>query len=231
MEPHGLGRRTVFSRKYGIRLYVQSALNDIVQTPEWSVIDEDIRMSRNTRETMYLIRPKITSEFDDIPVMRMLREGLAKYVTGLGRESPVSDGLFLATVGAKRNWKSGCVICLSDKMMGTTCGCGHTEIVMFRPCGHSICIEPCFKKMMGRLNIPLGRRTVTYGDQTFFIGNEADVNLKFDTGDRKRFMCPTCRSPVQSTFRIETSVCDTSESNPIIEPIVGVLTERVISEL
>ena len=39
----------------------------------------------------------------------------------------LSDGLFLAALGCSgRNYRRDCAICLTDNIMGTTCGCGHT---------------------------------------------------------------------------------------------------------
>ena len=30
--------------------------------------------------------------------------------------------------------------------MGITCSCGHKEIAVLRPCGHTMCANPCFEK-------------------------------------------------------------------------------------
>lgn len=62
--------------------------------------------------------------------------------------SSLSDFQFLCHLTMKRDWKSECAICLTDKIMGTTCTCGHTEIAVFRPCGHSMCASPCFEEFM-----------------------------------------------------------------------------------
>jgi len=97
--------------------------------------------------------------------------------------------------GKGRNWKSGCVICLADKTMGTTCGCGHTEILVFRPCGHSICIRPCFlefvvqKELMTRENA-----------MSDFVKN---YDQKFTKKDPCPFQCVTCRSKITAMFEAE----------------------------
>jgi hypothetical protein len=56
-----------------------------------------------------------------------------------------SDLDFLRLLGTMRNYKTGCPICLENSTMGVTCGCGYTEITIFRPCGHSMCAKTCFK--------------------------------------------------------------------------------------
>lgn len=108
-----------------------------------------------------------------------------------------SNFMFLLKLGYKRNWKSECVICLSDDMMGTTCKCGHTEIAVFRPCGHSVCVSPCFQDLVQTAKIELTRETITFGDQVFYVGNK----MKIDGVNN--FKCPTCRQNVEHTFRAE----------------------------
>lgn len=81
-----------------------------------------------------------------------------------------SDFAFLMSLNLRgRNWRAGCAICLTDKIMGTICGRGHTEIVVFRPCGHSVCARPCFGQIMDMHNLSLGPRIIKCGDQMFSV--------------------------------------------------------------
>jgi hypothetical protein len=112
----------------------------------------------------------------------------------------IDDGFFLAMLGVKRSYTSECVICLSDEMMGTTCGCGHTEIVVFRPCGHSVCVAPCFYQMCQSKNIILNRTEMKTADGRVF--KYANENIK-DVSTARNFQCPTCRQNVESSFRAE----------------------------
>ena len=112
----------------------------------------------------------------------------------------IDNSVFLAILGLKRSYKSECVICLSDNMMGTTCGCGHTEIVVFRPCGHSVCIDPCFYELCRSKCIELQGKTMETSDgKTFRYANES---IK-DVSSARNFVCPTCMQIVQSCFRAE----------------------------
>ena len=108
-----------------------------------------------------------------------------------------SDLLFLALLARKRrNYKSGCAICLTDEIMGTTCSCGHTEICVFRPCGHSACASPCFKAAFGE-----GKpRQITLPDgKTFLLPSQHDVS------EIRNFACHMCRGNVDAVFRAENA--------------------------
>ena len=64
--------------------------------------------------------------------------------------------------------------------MGTTCGCGHTEITVFRPCGHSVCSNPCFIEMM-RDKITFPKKTIVSGGVKFEVVGTLNLNVKFET--------------------------------------------------
>ena len=94
---------------------------------------------------------------------------------------PMEDSLFLAKLGydGKDYRNDACTICLEEKK-GLACGCGHTQTVMFQPCGHSICLFPCFKKLMETYNVT--------------------VNTKEDAVGIHGFPCILCRTTVNRTF-------------------------------
>lgn len=102
-----------------------------------------------------------------------------------------SDSDFLALLQRNRDYKEGCAICLTDEIMGTTCGCGHTEIVVFRPCGHSVCCSPCFTDLCSSKGIEL-KHDSKYMDQT----------IK-DVYSARGFECLICRTDVRRCFRAE----------------------------
>lgn len=108
-------------------------------------------------------------------------------------EHSLDDFTFLLSLGLKRNWKSECVICLSDEMMGTTCGCGHTEIVVFRPCGHSACAYPCFDQYIKSKEL-----------NWFMISGQTYItSVKYDITQTKTIKCPTCNVNVDTCFKAE----------------------------
>jgi len=49
---------------------------------------------------------------------------------------------FITSITLQRNWRESCCICL-ENIIGTACKCGHFEVILFHPCGHSICFKPC----------------------------------------------------------------------------------------
>ena len=113
---------------------------------------------------------------------------------------PDSNFAFLAELGKQRNWKAECSICLKDKNIGTTCGCGHTEIVVFRPCGHAICSLPCFRDLMKSHKCQLKPKGFKTSDgQAFIIPTSPNVDL-----DNVPFNCPVCRGKIDKTFQAET---------------------------
>lgn len=119
-----------------------------------------------------------------------------------------SNFTFLFKLSYRRNWKSGCPICLSHKMRGSSCICGHSEIAVFRPCGHSMCIEPCFLEFQEH------------------IGSKCFVD------EARGFKCPMCRTVVKKTFRGEEvyppkEITESKEFFKIAEDLKPTEAERV----
>ena len=113
----------------------------------------------------------------------------------------ISNFIFLALLGKKRDWKSECAICLTDKIMGTTCTCGHTEIAVFRPCGHSICANPCFYNFMESKNIKLETQKIISDNKEYYIPTQQNIDVHF--GNDTNLECPLCRQKIIKTFRAE----------------------------
>lgn len=115
------------------------------------------------------------------------------------------NATFLARLSAKRNWKRGCAVCSTDEIMGTACTCGHTEVVVLRPCGHALCKSPCFLKWYSTLKDveKLSERTVSFPGpdgkmMTFVVGNSAAERTNCST--KGGFDCFLCRTPVIGSF-------------------------------
>ena len=115
-------------------------------------------------------------------------------------DKTLTDFEFIAVLGKVRNYKSNCAICLIDKMMGTTCTCGHTEITVFRPCEHSLCTNPCFYNFIKSKGKELKREkfTVKKQEKTLTVYSNR-MNIK----ELGNFPCPLCRINVDSVFRAE----------------------------
>jgi len=104
---------------------------------------------------------------------------------------------FLMSLTKKRDWRAGCVICLDEDMKGTDCPCGHVEIVIFRPCGHSVCCKPCFKELIKISGYYLPQKVIKIGDSELTALSCLEYNL--DTAG-KGLTCPTCRKEIRQTF-------------------------------
>lgn len=118
----------------------------------------------------------------------------------------ISDTLFLSLLGKKRNWKKDCAICLEQDIMGTKCNCGHTEITVFRPCGHSICSNPCFVQLITNKfpDIALELKIHNMSGMEFHTNK---LNLDLDI----QFSCPLCRCNVTRVFSAENVAADVGD--------------------
>lgn len=151
---------TIYSKKYGLFMYAYSVANQIIQHYFEFIRDKNVPLSMNfiRSSALVIIYPSLQeyefaiynkkSNFNrirsDIELITklMMKIHFKKFEK---EKIDQHDSDFLAQLGIKqRNYKSNCAICLTDDIMGTTCGCGHREIAVFRPCGHSVCVSPCF---------------------------------------------------------------------------------------
>lgn len=112
----------------------------------------------------------------------------------------ISNFTFLTLLDKQREWNHECPFCLEDEHMGKSCECGHKEIVIFRPCGHSVCARPCFTKLMkDKLEV---KTLKTADGRTFMIPG------KFETTLDCNFECPVCRQTVTKTFDMNDIIVD-----------------------
>lgn len=133
-----------------------------------------------------------------------------------------SDFLFLVALGKKREWKKGCVICLIENIMGTTCKCGHTEVCVFRPCGHALCVDPCFKDFVESNNLKLDKKKLlTFGNKVFEM-NQIGVDLNLES---KNILCPICRTKINKTFRAEDTKFE------VFEYTIDILTNIINKDI
>lgn len=89
---------------------------------------------------------------------RLIRDTVHEFLYDeINKNTNISDILFMARIGAIRNWSKNCPICLIENT-GDEHGWGghHCRITLFRPCGHSICTD-CNKELT---KCPLCRETI-----------------------------------------------------------------------
>ena len=209
-EDDNVGRKTsqymsgpCYRPNYAVELsimqYSRLLINEPVTWKDCKDVDLPIYRALN----MYLgsTEPKLPM-FGTSNILTKINKLVPKALTDvIGKyditDPKISDFVFLSLLGKKKNWKEGCAICLADEIMGKACGCGHTEIVILRPCGHTMC-SPCFVNLMKTKNHKIGPTTFTTKEGvTYEIHGSADVNTNF------KFNCPLCTVEVTSTFRAE----------------------------
>lgn len=198
----GKCRFTVFRRPVWLRNKIWEMITDFVWNPKFWDAEKRTKISeipfRNSRgfanehprftlDERILFQKDINRRLDDI-LPELQAELMDEEIESL------SDFQFLCHLTMKRNWKSGCAICLTDKIMGTTCTCGHTEIAVFRPCGHSMCASPCFENFMAST----GQRFRLYSMS----------GVKTDISQVEQFECPYCRCIVNKVISAENTYCD-----------------------
>ena len=183
--------------------------------PSYSRMDVINKMDSTIDRKYYESGRDILKELMDKHVVEYLHE--------LIKQEPQDDFMFLAKLGKKRNWKEVCAICLIDDIMGTTCGCGHTEIVVFKPCGHSICVNPCFEEWMESLGIELEPQRKIIGEKEFILENQKNVNIRLHG---MQIPCPICKTKIESTFRAE----ETYSSNIDITDLSKLIYEEFIKK-
>lgn len=115
-------------------------------------------------------------------------------------DADITDFVFLALLNKKREWKTSCSICLTEHITGTTCSCGHSEVVVFRPCGHAMCGRPCFIEFMRNHYIPMKTKTFNSGGTVFRVSNAVSYNADLSEMDIR---CPLCNTKIERTFEAE----------------------------
>ncbi len=187
--PNGSGTRFYTQECVIHRCIVESLRKTVNDPSKWLQ-----RLAKVAKITPSLPRLRQTQQ---ALVYKELHARIPEIILQLVKKSPQSDFAFMATM--KRDWKQECSICLKAENIGTSCTCGHTEIVMIRPCGHTICARPCFADWMRQKQQPLDQKSMKTADgrELVLVGVQ-EVNLK-----NPQCLCPVCNSDTESTFAAE----------------------------
>lgn len=223
---------TVYRRGKWLRMKINEMITRFVQNPEWWDIEKKSKnhkipiqyrafMSGEYPKFYYKHIQEFSEQINE-QLDIILPEIQAELLSTTSDTSVLTDFQFLLNLTLKRNWKSGCAICLTDKIMGTTCGCGHTEIAVFRPCGHSVCANPCFKQFIETKGQTLKPKIFEINGQKFTTSDMAGTTM--DISAAKRFDCPYCKSTVEKVIRAEDTYCDDTFKQ-VIDSIFNKITE------
>lgn len=188
--------KTVFSQRYGLKLTLLNLCN---------VICRDCTLLRdilNGRELyvpgaihcyMWQVYPERDKERLYMKKDKILEVASRELIKLIDKNLDI-DALFLAGISRKRDWSHDCAICLRHKI-GEACSCGHTKIVMFRPCGHTMCQTPCFREYyQTKTGTSLPMKTMQTEEEIFYI--PGSIEVKTSGG----FECPVCRVTVSASF-------------------------------
>lgn len=215
------GSGPCYNPKYAIQLALLQVIKIII-------INGDIlrEMSENTKYSLngcYLDSlTKAYPPFYDLSIHKIrnkisddISKLLLKYISN--KDNKVNDIKFLVLLGRQRDWKE-CALCLEDENMGKTCNCGHTEIVIYRPCGHTICSKPCFGQIMKNKGIKLKPKTYNINGQEYITPNSKNIDLDVN------FKCHICNQLVTRTFQAENI-------NLLEDNILMKLTEELADDI
>ncbi len=199
----------IFGRKRWLEWAVKEVLSNMAGVP----LCEENPMPTPCRLGSFSPMAHPTYSYHDVDrILQVFRKHLPSLVLSfIDRASPSSspsivsdDFLFLMNLGRTRKWKQDCAICLSEKIVGTTCGCGHTEIVVMRPCGHSLCANPCYHDLSASGGHEAEGGVAEYGEEKYHILDVTKGTLKRKLAPPPSNMsCPMCRSSVKTVFRAE----------------------------
>lgn len=218
------GYSIVYSAKYGFQQYLLFLLNILVHDPKNFQRNQIVVKTRN----LPLFHIHNTNAVGQILLhketiyTRLITE-FRKYLERTSDTPNCTDFEFLARLSLKRRWDHECMLCLDDKHMGQTCDCGHKDIVIFRPCGHSMCLKTCFIEFMeNKGHIFTGKQIASDGKVYTVVGKpECDLCVNFD--------CPVCQSKVTHTFNSSDTYMHTTYDSFIEDLAINLRMELDLS--
>ena len=156
--------------------------------------DAQTLAGRYTEPIVHHIHPFLEKIMDAVPttLARMLLEKKKK-----GEE--LTDFMFVVEQSTRRNWMHDCPLCLEEQV-GVVCGCGHTEVAMFRPCGHTMCSRPCLERYVREVTgsrLPPSFCEAVDNDGKTVTFQRMGV---LDITKARDFPCPLCRGNVERTI-------------------------------
>lgn len=211
--------RRVYKLLGFIQSYVYCTLGNLKSNPE-IISNKSYNMIRSTgdRTGPYLsdIWPKSYLDEKDLikHIRRVTFKEFNKYILE-DPDSKMDNFTFLIRLAFKRNWRKNCAICHVDNIKGNKCSCECLDIVVLRPCGHSICLKPCFENW-AKNNLEFKPRV--YSGNGFTLVDQTAFNVDLDLRDKK-LKCPACQVLIEETFQTYYTRVNKSLADRIITKI------------
>lgn len=192
--------RRVYKLLGFIKSYVYCTLRNLANNPEIIVNKKYAEISSRD-----LCGPRLSdiwpkSHIDENDLYDNIRQVTFDEFNAYISEKPnikMDNFTFLVHLALKRNWKKDCGICHIDDIKGTKCVCGCADIVILRPCGHAICLKPCFIKWFEN---KLEFKPKMYSGNGYTFIDNASYNVNLDLKDKK-IECPACQVLIKETFQ------------------------------
>ena len=143
-------------------------------------------------------------------------DSLKKYYELCNTGTIVTKLSLVARIGGKRDWRSTCFYCLEDENMGQTCKCGYHQTIMFDPCGHTMCLDPCFINF-----ISLSGICDEFGYGPVRMLNNVPCRTVKNTDAKMNFTCPCCKNMVNGVFCVEKDVFFEESDKKIFDDLYG----------
>lgn len=224
--PSGRVKGFCYSLKYVVLWELISCLSKLVNSPPWSQCNDldilDKMTSGALRSTLYL-EPEMSHEnIDKILLLIIARTKL--YLTNIvSNRNDTDNFLFLAKLGFTTNWKRDCCICLRATMETFPSRDDTTDIIVFRPCGHISCKNPCFKELTIKHNL--------FRPRLLDGCNVIHPITGYDSIIETEYECPCCAQNVVSVFKPESVMSEFQPLYLAIPPAYKEDIESLVNEI
>ena len=151
---------TIFTRRYGISQFIHERMK-LLAIENNSTRNNMPDVWLYNKHPLVIARPIISADQRNKIISIVDAEIIKQFNTM--NCSNASDSKFLISLGNQRDWKYECCICLTNYKEEIS----NLKIGIIRPCGHTVCIDPCFKSVTKQNECPICRKKI---DKMFRLG-------------------------------------------------------------
>jgi hypothetical protein len=190
----------VFSCKYAIKLVIEDYIRLILRNGYEYVNNIHITYPNKDFNFLNSIYPTITKE-QVSTIINLINNHVETKLKEFCLDKTNDNFYFL--INLNRNWNQCCVYCKTNNIIGTNTDMynllGFREVCVLKPCGCSVCINPCFIEMAHRKKFHKHLQYITYTYDNKTKIDRTKINVNSYTG----YNCNFCNQVVTSAFRVE----------------------------